>query len=174
MIFRGVGTTSSGYIVSVPLSDDPSRTWSSMRRVSKSMCAVCAAIARRVFRKEGPTKAKSYSDVIGNRSTIFDVVGGNLCQTTHLSIKSVYKTLRRRADVDYMPMAITFAAFAVGSAASTTCVNLQVCRVSVFLCAGVVGQGRPPSDDLYTVRLRIASTDTWEFVNSTRAKGFRM
>ena len=97
-----------------------------------------------------------------------------MCQTTHLSIKSVYKTLRRRADVDYMPMAITFAAFAVGSAASTTCVNLQVCRVSVFLCAGVVGQGRPPSDDLYTVRLRIASTDTWEFVNSTRANCFRM
>ena len=145
-----------------------------MRRVSKSVCAVCAATVCRVFRKEGSTKAKSSSDVIGNRSTSIRVVGGNLCQTTPLSIKSVYKRLRRRADVYYMQMATTFAAFAIRSAASTTCVNLQVCGVSVFLCAGVVGQARLHSDDLYTIRFRITSTDTWEFVNGWKAKAFLM
>ena len=174
MIFRSVGTISSGYIVLIPMSDDPSHTWSSVRRVSKSVCAVCATTARRVFRKEESTKAKSSSDVIRNRSTIIRVVGGNLCQTTSLSIKSVYKTLRRRADMYYMPMAITFTVVVIRNAASTTCVNLQVCGVSVFLCAGVVGQRRHSSAYLYTVRLRITSTETWGFVNSTRVKGFRM
>ena len=108
--------------VLIPMSDDPSRTWSSVRRVSESVCAVCAATVRRVSRKEGYTRARSFSDVTGNRSTIIRVMSGNLCRTTLLSNKSVYKTFRRRADLYYTLMAITFAVRR--SAASMPCVNL--------------------------------------------------
>ena len=130
--------------ISISMSGDPNHTRSSVRRVSEPVCAICAATIGRVSRKEEYTKAKSSSDVTRNRSTVIRVASGNLCRTTLLSSQSVSKTPRGHVDLYCTPMAI---AFAVGSAASITCVKLQMCRMSIFLCVGVAGgehTGRQP------------------------------
>ena len=122
--------------VLISVLDDSSRTWSSVRRVSGSVRAVCAATIRRVSRRDGYTTAMSFNDVARNRSATIRAASGKLRRTTLLSSKSVWNTLRRRTDLCYTPTAITSA---TRSAIPTTCVNLQVCGVSVFLRVGVVG-----------------------------------
>lgn len=134
-IFRGAGTTSSAIgLVSVP--DDSDRTRNSVRRVPGSVCAVCATTACRVSRRGDHSKARSSNGVTTNRSSISPAMGGRLRRTTLLSIKSVCKRFRARADPYCTPTAITSAA---RSADMTRCDNLSVRGISIFLCGDVVG-----------------------------------